>query len=214
MTGSQDSGDAYVVAVLEALIADPDAFDTRLSPRTALYRVFLKVWNSLAVNHQKDVALSDISQTDRRLSLITPRPRQAFLLVAVEGFGTTEAAKVLDATEADVRLVDQAGAEIAEQIVADVLIIEDEPLIAMDLRSLVQEIGHRVKAVARTHAEAVEAVKRERPDSCSPTSSSPTAARVWRRSTKSWPPSTCRSSSSRPIRSGCSPETSPSRCSS
>ena len=102
-TGSQDSGDAYVVAVLEALIADPDAFDTRLSPRTALYRVFLKVWNSLAVNHQKDVALSDISQTDRRLSLITPRPRQAFLLVAVEGFGTTEAAKVLDATEADVR---------------------------------------------------------------------------------------------------------------
>ena len=26
-----------------------------------------------------------------------------------------------------------------------------------------QEIGHRVKAVARTHAEAVEAVKRERP---------------------------------------------------
>ncbi len=164
LTGSQDSGDAYVVAVLEALIADPDAFDTRLSPRTALYRVFLKVWNSLAVNQQKDVALSEISQTDRRLSLITPRPRQAFLLVAVEGFGTTEAAKVLDATEADVRaLVDQAGAEIAEQIVADVLIIEDEPLIAMDLESLVQEIGHRVKAVARTHAEAVEAVKRERP---------------------------------------------------
>jgi DNA-directed RNA polymerase specialized sigma24 family protein len=164
LTGSQDSGDAYVIAVLEALIADPDAFDTRLSPRTALYRVFLKVWNSLSVNQQKDVALTDISPTDRRLSLITPRPRQAFLLVAVEGFGTAEAAKVLDTSESDVRgLVDQAGAEIAEQIVADVLIIEDEPLIAMDLESLVQEIGHRVKAVARTHAEAVEAVKRDRP---------------------------------------------------
>ena len=45
----------------------------------------------------------------------------------------------------------------------DVLIIEDEPLIAMDLEGIVTSIGHEVQANARTHAEAVAAVKARRP---------------------------------------------------
>jgi DNA-directed RNA polymerase specialized sigma24 family protein len=40
LTGSQNSGDAYVAAVLEALIADPSKFDTEPSIRIALYRAF------------------------------------------------------------------------------------------------------------------------------------------------------------------------------
>jgi CheY-like chemotaxis protein len=43
------------------------------------------------------------------------------------------------------------------------LIIEDEPFIALDLQNLVEEQGHRVSNVARTHREAVDAVKREPP---------------------------------------------------
>ncbi len=43
------------------------------------------------------------------------------------------------------------------------LIIEDEPFIALDLQSLVEEQGHRVVNVARTHREAIAAVKSERP---------------------------------------------------
>ena len=43
------------------------------------------------------------------------------------------------------------------------VIIEDEPFIALDLQTLVEEQGHRVIAVARTHREAVEAVNKERP---------------------------------------------------
>jgi len=45
----------------------------------------------------------------------------------------------------------------------DVLIIEDEPFIAMDLESLVEGLGHRVLDVARTRAEAVAAVRNCRP---------------------------------------------------
>ena len=37
----------------------------------------------------------------------------------------------------------------------EVLIIEDEPLIALDLREVVEELGHSVVGVARTHAEAL-----------------------------------------------------------
>ena len=45
----------------------------------------------------------------------------------------------------------------------DVLIIEDEPIIAMDIESLISGLGHNVTAIARTHGQAVEAVKRHRP---------------------------------------------------
>ena len=36
LTGSQEVGDSYVMAVLETLIADPKAFDAALPPRLAL----------------------------------------------------------------------------------------------------------------------------------------------------------------------------------
>ena len=45
----------------------------------------------------------------------------------------------------------------------DVLIIEDEPIIAMDLEELVQSCGHRVIGVAATEAEAIAIAKRARP---------------------------------------------------
>lgn len=165
LTGSQESGDNYVVAVLETLISDPASFDKTISPRPALYRLFLKVWNSLAVNQtQGEGTGENLAGSDRCLDAITPLPRQAFLLVAVEGFSTSEAAQILNTSEANVKaLIDRAGIEIAEQISADVLIIEDEPLIAMDLEALVADIGHRVQGVARTHKEAVGAVERKRP---------------------------------------------------
>src|ERR1700704_2251862 len=50
LTGSQASGDSYVAATLEALIADPSIIDEDSGPRVALYRLFSKIWNSLAVN--------------------------------------------------------------------------------------------------------------------------------------------------------------------
>ena len=165
LTGSQTSGDNYVATVLEALIADSSTFDRTLAPRVALYRVFTKVWNSIAVNRSADEPRQpERSLPERRLEAITPLPRQAFLLVSVEGFTTAEAAKVLDVTPAHItELLQLAGSEIAEQLSADILIIEDEPLIAMDLEALVVDIGHRVQAVARTHKEAVAEVAKKAP---------------------------------------------------
>lgn len=166
LTGSQASGDNYVAAVLEALIADQSAFDTSLPARVAVYRVFTKVWNSLAVNQisDGDAGEPDKSGPERRLEAITPAPRQAFLLVSVEGFTTAEAAQILDVPPAHItELLQLAGAEIAQQLSADVLIIEDEPLIAMDLEALVVDIGHRVQGIARTHSEAIAEVSKKTP---------------------------------------------------
>jgi len=166
LTGTQAGGDGYVLATLEAIVADPTEFAKQPDPKTALYRLFLKVWKTVPVNDHVDPAsfTSDEAGAHRHLEAITLQPRIAFLLSALEGFDTAEVAASLDCTaEEAAHLIDEAGKEIACQIRTDVLIIEDEPFIALDLQNLVEEHGHRVSGVARTHREAVDTVRRERP---------------------------------------------------
>jgi DNA-directed RNA polymerase specialized sigma24 family protein len=164
LAGTQSAGDAYVAATLEVLIEDPALFDASLDHRVALYRTFVGLWNSVDVNLKPEGPTGTTTAIDRKLESITPLPRQAFLLCAVEGFSPTEAAQILHADVAKVdELIDIAGREIAAQVATDVLIIEDEPMIAMDLESIVEGLGHRVTSVARTHGEAVKAVGQHKP---------------------------------------------------
>jgi DNA-directed RNA polymerase specialized sigma24 family protein len=164
MAGTQSSGDAYVGATLEALAEDPSLFDGRLAPRVALYRAFLGLWNSVGLNLQPEATGAGETAIDRKLEQITPMPRQAFVLCSVEGFTPEETAVILNTSSDNVEaLIDAAGREIAAQVATDVLIIEDEPLIAMDLEGIVEGLGHRVTSVARTHGQAVRAVESEKP---------------------------------------------------
>ena len=160
LTGNQASGDAYVGAMLEALLQDPTLLDEQHGPRVGLFRLFTQIWNSVALNGDTDVALP----SERRLSNITPLPRQVFLLLSLEGFSEEEVAFILDTDVAETRkLADTAGREMAAEIATDVLIIEDETFIAMDLESLVKNLGHRVIGVARTHSDAVALAKNRKP---------------------------------------------------
>ena len=164
LTGSQQSGDAYVAATLEALIADPGVVQQSSSPRVALYRLFAKIWNSVDVNGVTEPASQIKMPVEQRLGHITPLPRQAFLLVALEGFSEEDAAAILEVDVSSLRgLVEQSGRELAAEIATDVLIIEDETLIAMDLEALVEHLGHRVLGVARTHRDALTLAKVKRP---------------------------------------------------
>lgn len=164
LTGSQAAGDAYVVATLEAIVADPQVLPADRRLRPALYHVFLKIWSSVGPDLETADANEGISVAERRVTALTPRPRQAFLLRTVEGFTAEEVAEILDVTPDEAAaLVAQAGREIAAQVATDVLIIEDEPIIAMDLEGLVEDMGHRVVGVARTHREAVEQALKHRP---------------------------------------------------
>jgi CheY-like chemotaxis protein len=96
--------------------------------------------------------------------VLTPRTRQAFLLNAVEGFAVGEVALILGISEAQaLDLIDEAAADIADQVATTVLIIEDEPVIALDIESMVEDLGHEVIGVARTHREALAQVQRARP---------------------------------------------------
>ena len=163
LAGSQHSGDAYVAATLEALIEDPGIVQDAAAPRIALYRLFTKIWNSVAVNGTAEPVEVTLP-VEQRLANITPLPRQAFLLVALEGFSEIDAAQVLDVDVPRLRtLVEESGRELAAEIATDVLIIEDEAFIAMDLEGLVESLGHRAVGVARTHSEAIALARVKRP---------------------------------------------------
>ena len=162
LTGNQASGDAYVGAMLEALLQDQSLLDERHGPRAGLFRLFTQIWNSVSMNDETE--LVPVQASEKRISSITPLPRQAFLLLSLEGFSEEEVAFILDADVSEVRnLADTAGREMAAEIATDVLIIEDETFIAMDLESLVKNLGHNVIGVARTHADAIALAQNKKP---------------------------------------------------
>lgn len=161
LTGSQASGDAYVGAMLEALLEDQSLLDEARGARVGLFRLFTQIWNSVAVNGDSAPA---VNASEHRLANITPLPRQAFLLLSLEGFSEEEVAFILQIDVVEVRkLADEAGQELAAEIATDVLIIEDETFIAMDIESLVKKLGHNVIGVARTHADALALAKTKQP---------------------------------------------------
>ena len=166
LTGSQKGGDSYVVETLEAIVADPSNLESLADVRCGLYRLFLKLWNSVAVNHITDAPASSTEElgASRRLEAISLMPRVALLLTALEGFDLKEVARTLECSvEKAQSLLEEANTEIAAQISTDVLIIEDEPLIALDLQNVVEDLGHKVVDVARTHREALKAVQHHQP---------------------------------------------------
>jgi len=163
LTGNQNSGDSYVVATLEALVKEPSLLDAGSNPRVALFQLFSVIWNSIEVNGATD-RLVDLGSAERHLGHITAMPRQAFLLVSVEGFSEEDAATILHVDRQTLQhLVEESGRELASQIATDILIIEDEVLIALDLENLVESLGHRSIGIARTRSEAIALAKVKRP---------------------------------------------------
>lgn len=165
LTGNQQGGDAYVLAALESIVAEPGSIKEGPELRANLYRIFLKVWESMPMNGHVDRSGSgEEAGVQRNLDAISLRPRIAFLLSALEGFSNSEIAVALSVPEGDIAsLIDKAGSEIADQIRTDVLIIEDEPFIALDLQQLVGDLGHNIVGIARTHSEAIDLVSKGRP---------------------------------------------------
>lgn len=162
LTGSQETGDTYVRATLEALTADSGSIDTHLEPRIGLYKMFLGIWNSSGA--QLEAQLEEYSPTTDRVRQLTPLPRQAFLLQSLEGFEESEIATIMGLSIDDVlSLITDAEAEIDKELRTNVLIIEDEAFIAADIEGLVAELGHQVDNIVATHGAAVAAVKQKKP---------------------------------------------------
>lgn len=142
LCGTQAAGDGFVAQSLEALIEDRDAMDHTIAPRIALYRLLHALWNA-----------ANLTDPD---GAVTPLSRQVLLLTAVEEFTVEETAQVLDIDPEEAGILFAAGREgVEKQETVKVLVIEDEPIIAADIKRIVKGMGHEVVGVADTHTEAV-----------------------------------------------------------
>ena len=170
LTGSQHTGDAFVRATLEAALADADLQKSLAGGRVPLYRAFNKVWSSAYLDVPESESDGPAGSGDlevaaqQRLSAITPLNRQALLLTTLEDFSVEEAAQVMDLEPGQVEgLISEAIAEIDRESTTNVLIIEDEPLISMQLEDLVRSLGHDICGTAATRTQAQQVVAEHRP---------------------------------------------------
>lgn len=156
LTGTQSSGDAYVAATLETILIDASVMPEGGDDRTKLFGLLTRIVSSLPISMTRGAgSLAPGMEAPYDLSGVPPLGRQALLLATVEGFSVEKTAEILEADENTIRtLLDTAFADIAAQAETGIMIIEDEPLIALDLAHMVSGMGHRVTGIARTQAEA------------------------------------------------------------
>ncbi len=145
LTGSQMLGDQAVRDVLEALFAAPEQLGRDVNPREELFRLFHRLWHGRANGSPAGGLIGG-------LSLHT---REALLLTVIEGFTVAQTAAILNSSAANVTTeIEAARAMIAAGLHSSVLIIEDETIIALDIKSIVESLGHDVAGIARTRSEA------------------------------------------------------------
>ena len=164
LAGSQQSGDAYVRAALTALLEGEQTLDEEFVPRVALYKLFNKIWSGTSSRYDGTSAGAEPEGPEERLLLLSASRRAALLLTAVESFSLEEAGTILDLSSEDVeRAIVEAQRAIESDLVSTVLIIEDEPIIALDLENLVTELGHEVVGTAATREQAVKQAYSKKP---------------------------------------------------
>ena len=164
LSGSQERGDRFTVATLEALLADGSAFDRQVAPKVALFKAFRSVWVEVdGLDAAPESALEGATRV--RIGQIAPEARQAFLLGALEDFAMPDISDIMGVSESEAQAFYDAGLEtIRERTRAKVLVIEDEPIIAMDIRAIITELGHECTGIADTRDSAVEQAKADPPD--------------------------------------------------
>jgi CheY-like chemotaxis protein/DNA-directed RNA polymerase specialized sigma24 family protein len=165
LTGNQQSGDAYVIAMLEAFVQDPPNFEDGTDIRVELYKTFTSLWESVSLNVRPTAAMPQWEASARRhLAILPPRAQEAFLLLAVEGFSKPQIGHILGMPDASVdKILEDASTSLMSGVATDILIIEDEPIIAMDLETLMESMGHRITGIARTEKEALKLAATHRP---------------------------------------------------
>lgn len=161
LTGSQATGDGIIRAGLQSLAAGTARLDTAADLKTQLYAL---------VHAAADAAPAASGETageaklQARLGNLPSQARRALLLSSLEGLTQGEIADVL-AVDADAvdGLIAQAHEDLRRQGAARVLVIEDEPVIALHISEIVREAGHEVVGIATRKSEAVALAAEHRP---------------------------------------------------
>jgi DNA-directed RNA polymerase specialized sigma24 family protein/CheY-like chemotaxis protein len=162
LTGSQKIGDEYIRGSLEALLEQPGALTEGGNVRLQLFKLFHRFTHVIETSTIELAACADPMerQVGERLVALEPRDRQALLLVHQERFTPAQAADILGVDEVEVvRRIRRAWTELKRQPATDVLIIEDEPVIALDVAETVRSLNHRVCGIVSRANQAVDSAR-------------------------------------------------------
>ncbi len=166
LTGSQRIGDEYVRGCLETLVQEPELLSEGGDVATSLFKQFHRFATAVEVSTDEVAKLGDPIErrVGERLVELSPRDRQALLLVHQEGFSRAQAAEILGIPESEVeKRLEQAWSELKSQPVTRILIIEDEPVIALDIAQTVSGLGHQVTGIASRASDAVRQARKTPP---------------------------------------------------
>lgn len=161
LVGQTAAADALVAATIRQIFGAHSACAQELAGRLQFFQAFQQVW---ARSPRKPLLDQDLSAIEGRLQALSPVCRSAVLLTAMEQFSIEEAGLILGLAADEVEMLIEFGCDALERdLLTDIMIIEDSPLLALDLRQAVTEMGHRVVAVAATCQQAIEMAEKTRP---------------------------------------------------
>lgn len=154
MTGDRQLADWATLKVIDDLLFQP----SNVTDRNVPVELFRALRHALARTRSGTGGCGIIGQT--------PLAHQALLLAGVEGFANMEISRILGVSIWEVPRLIAAAAEKSQTPArpAQVLIIEDEPIVAWQLESIVQQLGHHVVGVASSYSKAMRLARQERID--------------------------------------------------
>lgn len=166
LTGSQQRGDRYVTVCLEAIIADPSLVASSPDPRVGLFRAFNALWTGILTPFEADplAGQGGTGKLEQHIRALPALERETLLLTTLCEFTLEDTAAILglERDEAEGYLA-RARSDLDRQTATSVLVIEDEPVIAFDVASIVTGMGHAVVGIADTRDRAVELARAKSP---------------------------------------------------
>lgn len=155
LTGDQGTGDGLVREMLEAAVDDAPLRTQLAAGRVALYTAFTHRWAAGRPAPSPGGQAWREASAQASLGNTGAPERQALLLTALEGFDPAQTGAIMGISAKVVEgLVVKALADIRKATATCVLIVEDEPLIAMQLEEIVRAQGHTVCGTAATRTQA------------------------------------------------------------
>jgi|tagenome__1003787_1003787.scaffolds.fasta_scaffold20919351_2 DNA-directed RNA polymerase specialized sigma24 family protein/CheY-like chemotaxis protein len=169
LTGSTIRGDDLVTRAVEAALTEPERYqlDTDDEPvtRRRLYTLLNELFDADTGPAGASVSLAEPGHPiETALSSLPEQERRVFLLVSLEELSTPQAADVMGVPAEEARdALARAQNAMREQLVANILIVEDDAIIAYDLTETVLGMGHKVCGTAATMEEALAAAAANQP---------------------------------------------------
>lgn len=162
LTGSQATGDGVIRTGLQSLATGTAKLDTGKNLKIQLYALVHEAADTVPAVSAG--AVDTEAKLQARLGKLPSAARRALLLSSLEGLTYAEIAGVLAVDHGAVdALITQARDDLRRQGAARVLVIEDEPVIALHIAEIVREAGHEVVGIATRKSEAVALAALHRP---------------------------------------------------